>query len=41
MKTEYEKMLAGDLQDAGDPRLLAMHINARAWMQEYNQMAYN
>src|SRR5690349_16240797 len=41
IKTEYEKMLAGELYDAGDKELTAMRIKARAWMQEYNQTAFN
>lgn len=41
MKTEYEKMLAGELYDAGDSLLLGMRIKARALMQQYNQTAYD
>jgi len=41
MKTEYQKMLAGELYDAGDNELLQMRIKARAWMQEYNQTAFD
>lgn len=41
MKTEYAKMLAGELYDASDKELLDMRIRARAWMQEYNQTAFN
>jgi hypothetical protein len=41
MKTEYEKMLAGELYDGRDEVLMQMRINARALMQEYNQTAYD
>lgn len=41
MKTEYAKMLAGELYDASDRVLLDMRIKARAWMQEYNQTAFD
>jgi maltose O-acetyltransferase len=41
MKTEYRKMLAGELYDAGDKELLAMRIKARELMQEYNQTLYD
>lgn len=41
MKTEYEKMLAGELYDAGDTELMSMRIKAKAWMQEYNQTKYD
>jgi len=41
MKTEYEKMLAGKLYDASNTQLMYMRIHARAWMQEYNQTAYD
>lgn len=41
MKTEYEKMLAGELYDAGDPELLNMRIKARAWMRHYNQTVFD
>lgn len=40
-KTEKQKMLAGQLYDAGDPELVQMRINARALIQIYNQTAYN
>lgn len=36
-----EKMLAGELYDAGDPLLLEMRRSARALMQEYNQTGYD
>ena len=39
--TEYEKMLAGELYNAGDEELLQMRIKARAWMQKYNQTAFD
>ena len=41
MKTEYEKMLAGELYDGRDEVLMQMRVNARALMQEYNQTAYD
>lgn len=40
-KTEYEKMLAGELYDAGDKQLFEMRVKARAWMQQYNQTGYD
>lgn len=40
-KTEYEKMLAGELYDASDKELTAMRIKARTWMQDYNQTGYD
>lgn len=36
MKTELEKMLAGELYQAGDPILLNMRNRARALFMEYN-----
>lgn len=36
-KTEKQKMLAGELYDAGDQELIQMRINARTLMQAYNQ----
>jgi maltose O-acetyltransferase len=41
MKTEYEKMLIGELYDASDELLFQMRVNARNIMQEYNQTPYN
>ena len=41
MKTEYQKMLAGELYDASDEQLTTMRIQVRAWMQEYNQSGYD
>jgi maltose O-acetyltransferase len=41
MKTEYQKMLAGELYDAGDNELAKLRIRARTWMQEYNQTVYD
>ena len=41
MKTEYQKMLAGELYDAGDKELMEMRITARTWMNEYNQTTYD
>ncbi|MDO9376618.1 MAG: sugar O-acetyltransferase [Ferruginibacter sp.] len=40
-KTNLEKMLAGELYDAGDPVLLAMRVAARELMQQYNQTTYD
>ena len=40
-KTEKQKMLAGELYDAGDPELMQMRINARKLMQAYNQTSYD
>lgn len=39
--TEYEKMLAGELYDAGDAKLLEMRIHARAWMDTYNRTPFD
>ena len=41
MKTEYEKMLAGELYNAGDPVLFQMRIKARDLIQSYNQTAFD
>jgi maltose O-acetyltransferase len=41
MKTEYQKMLAGELYDAGDKELLALRVKARELMQEYNQTLFD
>jgi len=41
MKTEYQKMLDGNLYDASDAVLVQMRTKAREWMQSYNQTAYN
>jgi len=41
MKTEYEKMLAGELYDAGDAELSAMRMKARELMHTYNQTAFD
>ncbi|MBC7421851.1 MAG: sugar O-acetyltransferase [Ferruginibacter sp.] len=40
-KTEYQKMLAGELYDAGDDKLMQLRIKARDWMLAYNQTPYN
>jgi maltose O-acetyltransferase len=40
-KTEYEKMLAGELYDASDKKLMEMRIRARALMHIYNQTHYD
>jgi len=39
--TEYEKMLAGELYNSGDEKLMQMRIMARAWMQDYNQTSFD
>ena len=39
-KTEYQKMLSGELYDASDNALMALRVKARNWMQEYNHTAY-
>ena len=39
--TEYQKMLAGELYDAGDEELMQMRMRARAWMEEYNATGYD
>jgi maltose O-acetyltransferase len=36
MKTEKQKMLAGELYHAGDPELQADAARAKAWMARYN-----
>ena len=36
-KTEYQKMLAGELYNANDNALTEMRVHARALMQVYNQ----
>lgn len=41
MKTEYEKMLAGELYDAGDAQLMAMRVRTRDLLKEYNQSSYD
>lgn len=41
MKTEYEKMLAGELYNASDPVLFQMRVKARNAMHAYNQTAYD
>lgn len=40
MKTQYEKMLSGELYDASDPVLFQMRLKARVAMQIYNQTLY-
>src|SRR5258705_2553747 len=40
-KTEYQKMLAGELYNAADPELTEMRIHARSFMKEYNQTSYD
>jgi maltose O-acetyltransferase len=40
-KTEYEKMLAGELYNASDPVLLSMRVAARSWIQRYNQTGFD
>jgi maltose O-acetyltransferase len=41
MKTEYGKMLAGELYDANDAELMAMRIKTRDLLKEYNQSSYD
>ena len=41
MKTELEKMLAGELYDASDPTLFAMREKARALFVDYNRTPYD
>ena len=41
MKTQYEKMLSGELYDASDPVLFQMRVKARDAIQVYNQSSYN
>ncbi|QEC66573.1 sugar O-acetyltransferase [Panacibacter ginsenosidivorans] len=40
-KSEYDKMLAGELYDASDNELVQMRKKARVWMEEYNNSAYD
>lgn len=40
MKSELEKMLAGELYDASDATLLKMRINARRIFTKYNQIPF-
>jgi maltose O-acetyltransferase len=40
-KTEYQKMLAGELYDASDKQLMEMRFRARALMHVYNQTTYD
>jgi maltose O-acetyltransferase len=40
-KSEYQKMLSGELYDAGDEILMQMGIRARASMQEYNTTIFD
>ena len=40
-KTEYEKMIAGELYNAGDEQLMQMRCKAREIMHEYNQSLYD
>ncbi len=39
-KTEYQKMLAGELYNSGDPELMKMRINVRSLLLEYNGTPY-
>ena len=41
IKTEYEKMIAGELYDASDKQLFEMRVKARSMIQEYNQTSYD
>ena len=40
-QTEYQKMLAGELYDAGDEELMQLRIRARSILQFYNQTGYD
>ncbi|MEO7768730.1 MAG: sugar O-acetyltransferase [Ferruginibacter sp.] len=40
-KTEYQKMLTGELYDASESELMEMRIKARVLMQKYNQTIYD
>ncbi len=41
MKSEYQKMLAGELYDAGDASLVQMRVKARELMQQYNNSVFD
>jgi maltose O-acetyltransferase len=41
LSTEYQKMLAGELYDAGDEQLLQMRIKVREQLHAYNQTKYD
>jgi maltose O-acetyltransferase len=41
MKNEYQKMLAGELYDAGDNELMLLRVKARELLQVYNQTLYD
>jgi maltose O-acetyltransferase len=40
-KTEYQKMLNGDLYNAGDKELIEMRRHARTVMHAYNQTVFD
>ncbi len=40
-KNEYQKMLSGELYDAGDALLFKMRMNIRAQLSQYNQTEYD
>ena len=40
-KSEYQKMLAGELYDSSDELLMRMRIHVRSLMHVYNQTAYD
>lgn len=40
-KTEYQKMLSGELYDSNNKQLMEMRVHARALMHVYNQTAYD
>jgi len=40
-KTEYQKMLNGDLYNAGDKELMEMRMHARTLMHAYNQTPFD
>jgi len=40
-KTQYERMLAGELYDASENELSQMRVKARVFMKEYNHTDFN
>jgi maltose O-acetyltransferase len=41
VKTEYQKMLSGELYDASENELLQLRVKARLFMKEYNHTAFD
>jgi maltose O-acetyltransferase len=41
VKTQYERMLSGELYDASEIELVQMRVKARKFMQEYNHTDFN